>query len=218
MPDSSTVEQCYEIVDRYDLLPKLPPATRVVFEQNLLQETPKAGDAAFVRARWWPILSSGEVAKNAALAAVSHGFAVEIDNSCDDWDYQRAADHLLTRLNQLRRGASKVCLISAGEVTVTLDGKGGVGGRNQQFALYCAEKIAGENVVVLSAGTDGVDGASDAAGGVADGATLERAGGSEVRRALQQFNSNPLFSGLGDLVITGPTGNNLRDLRVLLAY
>jgi hydroxypyruvate reductase len=218
MPDSSTVAQCYEIAARYQLLPKLPPAVRVVFEQNLLQETPKAGDAAFVRARWWPVLSSGQVAMNAAGAAATNGFAVEIDNSCDDWDYRRAADHLLTRLHKLRQGASKVCLISPGEVTVTLGGRSGAGGRNQQFALYCAEKIAGENAVVLSAGTDGVDGSSDAAGAVADGSTMERAGNDEVRRALDQFNSNPLFASLGDLVTTGPTGNNLRDLRVLLAY
>jgi hydroxypyruvate reductase len=218
MPDSTLVAQCYEIAERYDLLPKLPPAVRVVFEQKLLQETPKPSEPAFVKARWWPILSSGQVAKNAAAVAAANGFAVEIDNSCDDWDYRRAADHLLARLRKLRQGASKVCLISAGEVTVQLDGNAGSGGRNQQFALYCSEKIAGENVVVLSAGTDGVDGASDAAGAMADGSTMERAGDGEVQRALREFNSNPLFARLGDLVMTGPTGNNLRDLRVLLAY
>jgi hydroxypyruvate reductase len=218
MPDSSTVAQCYEIAERYQLLPKLPPAVRVVFEQKLLQETPKPGEPAFVKARWWPILSGGQVAKNAAAVAAANGFAVEIDNSCDDWDYRRAADHLLARLRKLRQGASKVCLISAGEVTVKLDGNAGSGGRNQQLALYCSEKIAGENIAVLSAGTDGVDGASDAAGAVADGSTLERAGDGEVQRALREFNSNPLFAGLGDLLMTGPTGNNLRDLRVLLAY
>jgi len=218
MPDSSTTEHCYQIVKRYNLLGQLPPSVRVVFEQKLLQETPKMHDPAFVRTRWWPILSSGLAAKTAAAVAAANGFAVEIDNSCDDWDYQRAADHLLARLHKLRRGASKVCLISAGEVTVKVDDHAGIGGRNQHFALYCAEKIAGEDVTVLSAGTDGIDGNSEAAGAIVDGTTLQRAGCEAVRQALHEFNAGPVFGGLEDAIVTGPTGNNVRDLRVLLAY
>jgi glycerate 2-kinase len=218
MPDSSTVAQCYELVKRYDLLAKFPGSVRVVFEQKLLQETPKSDDPAFVRARWWPILSSGITAKTAAAAAATRGFAVEIDNTCDDWSHEKAAEYLLGRLRKLRQGASKVCLISAGEVTVKVNGAGGVGGRNQHFALYCAEKIAGENVTVLSAGTDGIDGNSMAAGAVVDGTTVERGGREAVEAALRGFNSGALFEKLGDAVVTGATGNNLRDLRVLLAY
>jgi glycerate 2-kinase len=95
-----------------------------------------------------------------------------------------------------------------------------VGGRNQQFALACAEKIAGENIAVLSAGTDGVDGNSSAAGAVADGSTAERARarGLDVRAALERFDAYPLFSAIGDSLETGPTGNNLRDLRILIAW
>ena len=218
MPDSTTAAQCYEIVERYRLAPKLPDSVRVVFEQRLLQETPKRDDPAFVKARWWPILSSSLAANQAAAAAAANGFAVEIDNSCDDWDYQRAADHLLARLRKLRQGASRVCLISAGEVTVKVAGDAGVGGRNQQFALYCASKIAGENITVLSAGTDGVDGTSEAAGAVADGTTIERAGAEQAQNALRKFNAGAVFNCLGDEIVTGPTGNNVRDLRVLLAY
>lgn len=218
MPDSSTTAQCYDIAERYGLLSKLPPSVRVVFGQKLLQETPKADDPAFVKARWWPILSSGLAAKNAAAVAAANGYAVEIDNSCDDWDYARAADHLLARLHKLRQGASKVCLISAGEVTVKVDGEAGVGGRNQHFALYCAEKIAEKNVTVLSAGTDGVDGNSEAAGAIVDGTTLGRAGKDAVQQALRKFNAGAVFANLGDALVTGPTGNNVRDLRVLLAY
>jgi hydroxypyruvate reductase len=112
-----------------------------------------------------------------------------------------------------------VCLISGGEVTVKVTNDG-VGGRNQQFALACAEKIAEENITVLSAGTDGVDGNSAAAGAVVDGTTLGRARGRglDVRGALNKFDAYPLFNALGDLIETGPTGNNLRDLRILLAY
>jgi hydroxypyruvate reductase len=112
-----------------------------------------------------------------------------------------------------------VCLISGGEVTVKVT-NGGVGGRNQQFALACAAKIAGENITVLSAGTDGVDGNSPAAGAVADGSTVARAQLKKlnVRAALEEFDAYPFFNALGDAIETGPTGNNLRDLRILLAY
>jgi glycerate 2-kinase len=117
---------------------------------------------------------------------------------------------------------SRVCLISGGEVTVTVR-NGGIGGRNQQFALACAEQISGQDITVLSAGTDGIDGNSPAAGAVVDGSTLNRAAecrGCEpaVQQGLAAFNAYPLFDALGDAVMTGPTGNNLRDLRILLAY
>ena len=97
---------------------------------------------------------------------------------------------------------------------------GGRGGRNQQFALYCAQKIAGENIAVLSAGTDGIDGNSPATGAVTDGTTLERARaeGLDAAAALARFDAFPFLETLDDAIVTGPTGNNLRDLRVLLAY
>jgi hydroxypyruvate reductase len=220
MPDSTTAGQCYEIVKKYSLLPKLPPSVRVIFEQHLLQETPKALDAAFVRSRWWPILSSNAAAKIAAGLAATQGFAVEIDNSCDDWDYKDAADHLLTKLYKLRSGASKVCIISAGEVTVRVPSNSGHGGRNQQFALYCAEKIKDQNITVLSAGTDGIDGTSKAAGALADGATWSRARDLrlDAADALLRFDAEPFFEKLNDAIVTGPTGNNVRDIRILLAY
>ncbi len=96
----------------------------------------------------------------------------------------------------------------------------GIGGRNQQFALYCAQKIAGEFIVVLSAGTDGIDGNSPAAGAVADGSTVVRARAAELdpEAALARFDAYSLFSELSDAIVTGPTGTNVRDLRVLLAY
>ncbi len=218
MPDSTTVSECYQIVERYRLVEKFPPSVRVVFEHKLLQETPKSDEPAFVHARWWPILSSGLAAKQAAVAAASNGFAVEIDNTCDDWDYERAADYLLDRVRKLRQGASRVCVISAGEVTVRVPHNAGSGGRNQHFALSCAEKIKDDTITVLSAGTDGADGNSDAAGAIVDGTTVQRAGAACVREAQQTFNSYPLLHSLRDTVVTGPTGNNVRDLRILLAY
>ena len=218
MPDSMSIQDCERIVAEYGLIEQFPASVADLFHRNALEETPKSDDPAFVRARWWTVLSNKVVVEEAAVAAARAGFAVEVDNSCDDWDYEKAADHLLGHLRELRQDVSRVCLFSGGEVTVTVR-NGGVGGRNQQFALACAEKISGDNITVLSAGTDGIDGNSPAAGAVADGSTVARAGGAEaVRRALANFDAYPLFDSLVDAIMTGPTGNNLRDLRILLGY
>jgi len=219
MPDSTSVEDCYRIADRYELLKQMPGSTRELFERRALEETPKSDDPIFHKSRWWTILSNQSAIEAATDAAGRAGFIVHIDNSCDDWDYAKAADHLLHKVRELRKQFSPVCLISGGEVTVKVT-DGGVGGRNQQFALVCAEKIAGENITVLSAGTDGVDGNSPAAGAIADGSTAQRArhAGLDVQNALKTFNAYPLFQRLGDVIETGPTGNNLRDLRILVAY
>jgi len=218
MPDSTSIHDCERIAAEYGLIEQFPASVAELFRRKALGETPKSDDPAFVRARWWTALSNKAVLEEAAEAAARAGFAVEVDNSCDDWDYDKAADHLLGRLRELRRNVLRVCLLSGGEVTVTVR-NGGVGGRNQQFALACAEKISGGDITVLSVGTDGIDGNSPAAGAVADGSTTARAGGAEtVRRALANFDAYPLFDSLGDAIMTGPTGNNLRDLRILLAY
>jgi glycerate 2-kinase len=219
MADSTTVEDCCRIERKYELAAQFPQSTRELFEKHALEETPKSDDPAFVRARWWTVLSNQAAVEQASIAAERAGFFVHSDHSCDDWDYDRAADYLLGRLRELRQQSSPVCLISGGEVTVKVRG-GGTGGRNQQFALACAEKIAGEKVTVLTGGTDGIDGNSPAAGAVVDGSTMERARirGLDVRGALTSFDAYPLFRGLGDAIEIGPTGNNLRDLRILLAY
>ena len=219
MPDSTTVEDCYAIAEKYDLLKQFPQSTRELFERHALEETPKSDDPAFQRARWWTLLSNQTAIEEASNAAERAGFIVHVDNSCDDWDYEKAALHLVDRIRELRKQFSPVCLISGGEVTVKVI-NGGVGGRNQQFALACAEKIVDENITVLSAGTDGVDGNSPAAGAIVDGSTAERAGqkGLKIRAALERFDAYPLFTALGDAIAIGPTGNNLRDLRILLAY
>jgi hydroxypyruvate reductase len=220
MPDSSTVEDCYRIVDEYGMLENFPASVRELFERQALAETPKKDDSAFARSRWWKVLSSDTAERAAATAAVGRGFAVEIDNRCDDWDFAKAAEYLLDRVRSLRQGVSKACIVSGGEVTVKVSGDAGVGGRNQHFALHCAQKIQNENIVVLSAGTDGIDGNSPAAGGLVDGTTLERAraAGFDLHQHLHGFNATPLLEKLGDAIHTGPTGTNVRDVRVLLAY
>ena len=132
----------------------------------------------------------------------------------------RAADYLLERLRGLRKKSERVCLISGGEVTVKV-ANGGTGGRNQQFALACAAKIAGEAITVLSAGTDGIDGNSPAAGSDRrwqHPRTCARPADWIRPRIWQASMLIPFFEALGDAIVTGPTGNNLRDLRILLAY
>jgi hydroxypyruvate reductase len=219
MPDSTSVEDCYAIAAKYGMLEQFPLSVGELFQRRALEETPKKDDLVFHRSRWWPILSNASLLEASQAEAQRQRFTVKVDSSCDDWDYVRARDYLLDRLRELRRKSKRVCLISGGEVTVKVT-DGGTGGRNQQFALACAGKIAGENVTVLSAGTDGIDGNSSAAGAVVDGTTLERAKarGLDPQAHLAGFNAFPFFESLGDAVVTGPTGNNLRDLRILLAY
>jgi glycerate 2-kinase len=219
MPDSTTVEDCYSITSNYKMLSSFPPSVRELFERHALAETPKSHDPIFQRSRWWTVLSNAAAEKVVEEEAKRLGFTVEIDNSCDDWDYQRTADYLLNRVRDLRKKSARVCLISGGEVTVRVT-NGGRGGRNQQIVLAMARQIEGENITVLSAGTDGLDGNSPAAGAIADGSTLARARaeGLDPQSPLTRFDAYPFFQKLENAIVTGPTGNNLRDLRILLAY
>ena len=219
MPDSTSVEDCDRIAAKHGLLPQFSVSVRELFQRHALEETPKSDDPVFHRSRWWTVLSNATLIGAARTEAERQGFKVEVDNSCDDWDYTRAADYLLSRVRQFRKHSERVCLISGGEVTVRVS-NGGIGGRNQQFALACAQEIAGESITVLSAGTDGIDGNSSAAGALTDGTTIDRAQARALSAEahLANFDAYPFFDALGDAVVTGPTGNNLRDLRILLGY
>jgi glycerate 2-kinase len=216
LPDSSTVAECREIVDRYHLRERFTPAVRAFFDDPDLPETPALPSAPVET-----LLSSDDLIDAARERAVTLDYEVVIDNSCDDWDYADAARYLLDRFHPLRREHPKLCLISGGEVTVRLGREHGAGGRNQQFALTCALALVGlaSPVVVLSAGSDGIDGNSDAAGAIADTTTVDRAHalGIDAATALARFDAYPLFTALGDALVTGPTHNNLRDLRILLS-
>src|SRR5207245_1267785 len=90
MPDSTTVQDCYVITEKYNLIAQLPQSVLELFQRHALDETPKSDDPAFVRARWWTILSNSALIAAAAKEAQRQGFIVEIDNSCDDWDYAKA--------------------------------------------------------------------------------------------------------------------------------
>ena len=220
LPDRSTAEDVYRIVDEYGLMGRFPVSIANDLRSRALVETPKPGNAIFRRSHWSVVLDSTSLEKEGAARAVELGWSVEIDNRCDDWSAERAAEYLVERLREMRSKRVRVCLLSAGEVTVRLPSEApGRGGRNQHFALLCAEQIAGKQITVLSGGSDGVDGNSPAAGAVADGKTVERALQLKrsVSEALVAFDSYSLLTMLGDTIVTGPTGNNLRDLRILLA-
>jgi hydroxypyruvate reductase len=205
---------------RPPFLPKLAGA--VMARRIAAQASMKDEDRAFRDSVFEILLSSHDLVENTRALAERQGFYVAVDNSCDDWDYADAARYLLERFHSLRTVHPRLCLISAGEVTVTLTRTPGAGGRNQQFALACAMELAshpGLPVTVLSAGTDGIDGNTRSAGAIADPTTVARARafGFDPGQALSEFNACPLFTALGDSVVTGPTGHNLRDLRLLLA-
>jgi hydroxypyruvate reductase len=218
LPDSSTVAECREIVRRYHLEERFTPAVLAFFDNPALPETP-----ALAHAPVETLLSSDDLIDAAREKAVALGYETVIDNSCDDWDYGDAARYLLDRFHRLRVGSPKLCLLSGGEVTVRLGREHGSGGRNQQFALACALSLAAFDMeaplVVLSAGSDGIDGNSAAAGAIADETTVARgqALGMAAASALARFDAYPLFTALGDTLVTGPTHNNLRDLRILLS-
>jgi glycerate 2-kinase len=168
------------------------------------------------------LLSNHDFVNAARERAHALGFKVIVDNSCDDWDYAQAAHYLLERFHTLRREYPRICLLSSGEVTVRLGPNPGCGGRNQQLALTAAldlAEYAGEDLAILSAGSDGIDGDSPAAGAIVDTTTIARARSYrfDPEETLARFDTCSLFTALGDSIVIGPTGNNLRDLRVLLA-
>jgi glycerate 2-kinase len=216
--DSSTVAECREILERYHIYQRFTPALRTFFADPELPETPRLPGAPVE-----VLLSSDDLLDAAQAHARALGYEVVIDNNCDDWDYLDAARYLLDRFEQLRQQHTKLCLLSGGEVTVRLGQEHGAGGRNQQFALACAVELAEQSlappIVVLSAGSDGIDGNSPCAGAAADATTVVRAQalGIDADSALARFDAYPLFTALGDTLVTGPTHNNLRDLRILLS-
>lgn len=221
--DRSTPQQCRQILDRFHLLDQIPRAVSEYFDNLNLDLSSRQEETESIGHTHFDVLLSDHDLVNAARDhAHSLGYHVIIDNTCDDWDYRDASQYLLKRFHELRREFPRLCVLSSGEVTVTLEGPSGCGGRNQQFVLATAfelEQDRADAVVVLSAGSDGIDGNSPAAGSIADPTSISRAraSGLDPEAALAHFDSCTLFTALGDSIVTGPTGNNLRDLRILLA-
>ena len=220
LPDPTTVADAKRIIAAHSLHGKFPAALRRWLDEGKMPETPKADAAAFRNSHFMLLLGMDDLFHPAHHAAEAKGFIACCDNTTDDWPVEKAADHLLQQLEELQKEhkGQRVALIADGEVSSPVTGNG-IGGRNSAFVLACVEKIAGKKIAVLSAGTDGIDGNSPAAGAVADGQTLTRARsmGLEATEAFRRSDAFTFFSKLEDAIFTGPTGNNLRDLRVLIA-
>lgn len=220
LPDPTSVAYVAAILEKYKLLQKFPSRLRQWIENGKMPETPKPGHPCFVNAHFLLLLGMDDLFHPAHHAAEAKGCVTRCDNSTDDWPVARAAEFLLEQLENLRRDnpGRRVALIADGEVSSPVTGNG-VGGRNSAFVLACVERIAGRKIAVLSAGTDGIDGNSPAAGAVANGETLgmARAIGLDPADVLRGSDAFTLFARLDEAIVTGPTGNNLRDLRILIA-
>ncbi len=226
VPDQSTFVECLHILDKYHIRDRVPLAVVGIMEKGArgeIEENPKPGDPVFERTQNIIIGSNIQAVQAAEKKAVDLGYNTIILSTFIEGEtkhvakvHAAVAKEILSSGNPIDRPA---CVVSGGETTVTIRGKG-LGGRNLEFALAAAIDIAGlKDVVVLSAGTDGTDGPTDAAGSIADGTTIERSEkrGMDAEAFLRENDSYHFFQSLGDLVITGPTHTNVMDLRLVLA-
>lgn len=221
MPDDSTVEDCYRLAEENSLVPRLPGSIRKHFNEHSLRETPKPGDPCFQSSEYVCLTSNREAVEAARNALEREGFICAVDSSEWDIDYREVADKNMEALDALvaEHPGQPVALVVGGEVTCKVTGAG-MGGRNQAFVLYAAQKIENQNRVVLSAGTDGRDGNSPSSGAVADGQTITRARarGLDPERYMAESDTYHFFRTLGDTLDTGYTDNNVRDVRLWLDF
>jgi hydroxypyruvate reductase len=220
-PDGSTFAGALEVLDRYGIREQAPRAVRDRLELGAaggIAETPKPGDACFRKVRNTLIGTNRLALKAAARRARELGYRTLVLASAIEGETREIARMHAAIAREIATAGNPVkppaCIITGGETTVTLRGSGR-GGRNQEFALAAALDIAGlRDVLIFSAGTDGTDGPTDAAGAMAGGDTLSR--NPEARRYLDNNDSYNYFKPLGGLVITGPTHTNVMDVRIVL--
>lgn len=225
VPDHSTFADCLGIVEKYDLKDKMPAAVVEFLEKGdrrEVEETPKSGDPAFERTQNLIIGSNIQAVRAARKMAEELGYNSLILSSFIEGETREVAKVHAAVAREIVKTGSPVprpaCVISGGETTVTIRGKG-LGGRNLEFVLAAAIEIDGyHDVVILSGGTDGTDGPTDAAGAIADGSTFSRAKkkGMSAENFLRENDSYHFFKPLGDLIITGPTHTNVMDLRLVM--
>lgn len=224
-PDPTTFADCLAIVDRYGLRPAMPAALMARFEagkRGQIAETPKPADPIFTNVRNVVIGNN----RRAVLAAEKHAAALGyhtlvLDDPVQGEAAQAARGHAALAAQIAHDGAPvarPACVLSGGETTVTVRGSG-LGGRNQEFAAAAAIAIAGlPDVVILSGGTDGTDGPTDAAGGIVDGTTVERSKtlGLDPSAFLRDNDAYHFLKAVDDLLITGPTFTNVMDIQLVL--
>jgi glycerate 2-kinase len=202
VPDPTTCADALGVLQRYDI-PTLP-----------LTETPKPGDPAFRRVRNVMVGSNRQSIEAAAAKARELGYrTIVLSTTIDGETRDVARMHAAIARETIAQGGRNVCFLSGGETTVTLRGKG-LGGRNQEFVLAALEALEGtRGVTIFSAGTDGRDGPTDAAGAVAESSAKIP---PDALRRLDDNDSYRFFEREGGLIKTGPTGTNVMDVRILL--
>ena len=216
-PDASSFADAIGVLRKFDLSARVAPTVRDLLDRGSrgdVPETVKPSDPEAVGAASVVIGSNRVALAAAADAARQLGYEPLVDDVPLCGDTSAAARRWLHRLRGSVEGG-RVCAIAGGETTVTVRGQGR-GGRNQEFALALVEPLAGTSVAVLSAGSDGIDGPTDAAGAFADGYSLERAlaVGLDPSAALAANDSYGFFEPLGDLLRCGPTGTNVMDIKL----
>ena len=226
VPDTTTYGEALEVLRRYRVEDRIPVSILRHLERGAraeIPETPKAGDPCFATAHHCIVGNNLESLLAARDRAVHLGFHTLLLTTAVKGESREVAKVLTALLLEMRRSGHPLsppaCLLLGGETTVTVRGKG-KGGRSQELVLAGAIAIAGgRDLVIWSAGTDGTDGPTDAAGAVADGDTWARAKevGLDPLRALEENDAYHFFEGLGDLIKTGPTLTNVMDVILLLA-
>ncbi|HSV97299.1 MAG TPA: glycerate kinase [Spirochaetota bacterium] len=225
VPDASTFADAFAILERYGIEDSVPAAVRKRIldgVDGLVPENPKADGECFDGVTGVIIASNILALEAARLKAESLGYATVVLSSLIEGDTQQAAlFHAAIAREALASGnpvRPPACIISGGETTVEVRGKG-LGGRNMEFALHSAIFLAQtRGICAASVGTDGTDGPTDAAGAFADGATVARAraAGMDIGSYAENNDSYSFFKNLGDLIITGPTNTNVMDVRILI--
>lgn len=225
VPDPTTYANCLEIIVKYGLDATIPQSVMnhiAAGTRGRVEETPKQGDKIFRKTVNTIIGSNFEALQAAKKKADQLGYNTLLISSMIEGETKDAAAFHMAIAREVEANGHPIptpaCLLSGGETTVTLKGSG-KGGRNQEFALAAALASSGmENFVVLSGGTDGTDGPTDAAGAVVDSSTLARAetAGLDPAKYLGDNDSYHFFDKLGDLYKTGPTNTNVMDVRILL--
>ena len=222
VPDPTTWADAMTILDRFDPGDLLPETVRRVIREGLegrRPETPKPGGPGFGRVENVIVGNNFDALLAARDAAAGLGFPARILSSDIEGEAREvAADHARMAREAREKGAAPACILSGGETTVTVRGKGR-GGRNTESALAFAMAAEGlPDVAGLFAGTDGTDGPTDAAGALADGATVARARarGLDARAFLEENDSYTFFEKAGGLLRTGPTLTNVMDVRIVL--
>ena len=224
-PDHTNFDDCMEILHHYTLWDKLPASVRyhmTAGQRGLISDTPKPGSPDFEKVENYIVGSLSDALGAAGTAAEKIGFKPLILSSTIQGEASEVAKVLASVGMEVSRSGNPIpapaCILSGGETTVTLKGNG-LGGRNMELALAAGIELSGaSNMVLLSAGTDGTDGPTDAAGAFASGSTIFRgdALGLSAKAYLIENNSYHYFKPLDDLLITGPTRTNVMDLQILL--